>query len=242
MRNLKAKGYHSSRFNTLKNQLTESYISLIKERVPVESDLSDYINVHFEFTSFKHNHEAKIIAEKILRILEKGAAEGKINIYDNQISFLFFSFSSKPELTRVERKIRAILIRKLGRELDSVKLQDLVRIVVNLNRTDLFDLEGIEFSILKQITDRIFASVTDLEERTIYDLLKCTNIGKMPGFYKIIEEIRRNIFAEISDKGETDLSHEAIFKVFGSLSDKHSLSESTEIEQRKFFAFLSNYA
>lgn len=60
-----------------------------------------------------------------------------------------------------------------------------MKVAVNFNRMELFDLETHEFSLLKQIADRILANVSELDERTIYELIRGENVGRMPGFMKL---------------------------------------------------------
>nr|BAK00111.1 predicted protein [Hordeum vulgare subsp. vulgare] len=123
-----------------------------------------------------------------------------------------------------------------------MRLQDLVRLAAHINSMDLFELEPSDFSVIKQISDRISAGIIELDERSIYDLIRAKNIGKAPGLQKIYEEIFKNIFAEINEKGESELGHDSIFRVLSYLSDKLNLSKATAPEQAKFFSWLEKYA
>lgn len=80
-----------------------------------------------------------------------------------------------------------MLLRDVGTMVDSMKLQDLARLGAHLNSMDLFELEGNEFQVIRQITDRLLASISDLEERTIYDLIRAKNVGKSQGFQRLYE-------------------------------------------------------
>jgi hypothetical protein len=54
------------------------------------------------------------------------------------------------------------LLQEVGKQLQTLKMQDLVRVAVNLNRMDLFDLDNRELNTIKQIADRILNSITEL--------------------------------------------------------------------------------
>ena len=95
---------------------------------------------------------------------------------------------------------------------------------------------------MRLITNRIFESVNDLEESSIYDLIKGENNSKFVGFYKIFEEINRNLFAEITPNGKTEIDSEAIFRMLALLADKMPLDKITEKDQSKFFSFVRSLA
>jgi hypothetical protein len=128
-----------------------------------------------------------VIADRLFKLLEAAREQGKSGLTDSQMSFLLWGLSLRPELGPVEIRIRSHVLREIGNQLGSIKLNDLVKIAVNVNKTDLFDLEANEFNVLKQVSDRIFANITELEERTIYELIRSDNVGKMPGIYRIYE-------------------------------------------------------
>jgi len=95
---------------------------------------------------------------------------------------------------------------------------------------------------VRLITNRIFESVNDLEESSIYDLIKGENNSKFVGFYKIFEEINRNLFAEITPNGKTEIDSEAIFRMLALLADKIPLEKIPEKDQSKFFSFVRSLA
>ena len=95
---------------------------------------------------------------------------------------------------------------------------------------------------MRLITNRIFESVNDLEESSIYDLIKGENNSKFVGFYKIFEEINRNLFAEITPNGKTEIDSEAIFRMLALLADKIPLEKIPEKDQSKFFSFVRSLA
>jgi hypothetical protein len=127
-------------------------------------------------------------------------------------------------------------------QLSSISLNELVRVAVSLNRMEFLDFSGEEFSQVRMITNRIFESVNDLEENSIYELIRGDNNSKYTGFYRIYEEINRNLFAEIAPNGKADIESDAIFRMLAYLADKLPLERLPEKEQAKFFAFVRNIA
>lgn len=59
---------------------------------------------------------------------------------------------------------------------------------------NFYDLENDQFSIVKQLTDKIFDNISELEEKNIYELIRGDFNSKFYGFYRIIEEINKNLF------------------------------------------------
>lgn len=55
-----------------------------------------------------------------------------------------------------------MLMRRINSELETVKVHDLIKIAVNVNRSDSFDFEPYEFSIIAKITEKIHNSIPDL--------------------------------------------------------------------------------
>jgi hypothetical protein len=151
------------------------------------------VNAYAELTFFRVK-ETKQVADKLLKLLEAASLQGRSGLTDSQISFLLWGLSIRPELGLVESRIRSHVLKEIGKQLGSFKLYDLVKIASNINKTDLFDLDNNEFQVLKQITDRLMNSITELDERNIYELIKSENVGKMPGIYRIYEEICHNLF------------------------------------------------
>jgi hypothetical protein len=184
LRNLKIRGFQIPLLVTLRNAFAGRYLALTREREATEQDLGDLVNAYSEFSFFRM-HESKVLADRLLKLLEAGIAQGRTGLNDSQIAFLMYALSCRHELSHAEARIRSVLLKEVGRQLASFKMQDLVKVAVNLNRMDLFDLDNQEFTLVRQITDRIYASVTELEERTIYELIRAENIGKMPGFYRL---------------------------------------------------------
>jgi hypothetical protein len=241
LRTLKSRNFQSPLATTIRNAITARYLALLQERESTEHDLGDLVNAFAELTYFRLK-ESRVVADRLLKLIEAGSEQGRTGLSDTQISFLMWALSLRAELGNVECRIRSVVLREVGKQLGSIKVQDLVRVAVSLNRMDLFDLEPSEFSLLRQMTDRIFGSITELDERTIYELIRADNTGKLPGYFRIYEEINRNIYAEIDENGESELGHEAIFKVLTHLSDKLPLNRLSEVEKKKFFAFLEVFA
>jgi hypothetical protein len=106
---------------------------------------------------------------------------------------------------------------------------------------EFFDMNGEEFALVRLITQKLAENITDLEEDSIYEIIRGDFNSKFNGFYRIYEEIHNNVYAEINENGETDLDPEAIFKIFGHLSDKIPLERTSHENQLKLFAFLKMY-
>lgn len=66
--------------------------------------------------------------------------------------------------------------------------------------------------------------------------------SKYHGFYKIYEEICKNVFEEIDERGDTNLGPDAIFKVLALVSDKMNIDKISLEAQEKLFKFLERYA
>lgn len=107
--------------------------------------------------------ESKIITEKILRVLDNDSSIGKFSVNGGQISFLLYTLSIRPDLSFTEIKIRTVLLKQIQKQFESFKLYEIVRIASSLNKMSFYDLEGDEFSIVKQLTDKIFDNITELE-------------------------------------------------------------------------------
>lgn len=240
LRNLKSRGFQAPIF-TIRNAIAGRYLALLQERESTEQDLGDLVNALAELTFFRMR-EGRLVVERLLKLLEAGSEGGRVRLGDNQISYMLWTLSMRPELSNLEQRLRSLVLGELGKQLASIKLEDLVRVAVNINKMDLFDLEPHELSLMRQISDRIFASITELDERTICDLIRADNTGKLPGFFRIYEEINRNIFAEIDERGESELGHDAILRVLIYLAGKLPLSRLSEVEKKKFFAFLGGFA
>ena len=186
----------------LRSLLASKYIAQLQQHQSSEQDLSDLVNALVEFTFF-NLREKKTISDRLFKLLEENIKKGNLGLSETQITFLSWGLSQRSELGFTESRIRSLLIQEVGRELQSFKLQDLVRVAVNLNRMDLFDLDNSELSTLRQIAERILKSITELEEKTVFELIRSPNVGKLPGIYRIYEEVSRNVFAEIDQQGES---------------------------------------
>lgn len=162
LRNLKTRGYNSTQFNNLRTSLTSRIVALVYAREQTEQDIGDLVNTYAELTFFRVK-DVRQIAERLFKLLEAATEQGRIGLSDSQISFLLWGLSIRPELGLIESRIRSHILREIGNHLSSFKLKDLVKIAVNINKTDLFDLQNNEFQVLKQITDRIMSNVTDLD-------------------------------------------------------------------------------
>ena len=68
--------------------------------------------------------------------------KGNLGLSETQITYLSWGLSQRSELGFTESRILSLLIQEVGRELQSFKLQELVRVAVNLNRMDLFHLDN----------------------------------------------------------------------------------------------------
>lgn len=111
----------------------------MKEREQTEQDIGDLINSYAELTFF-HVKETKIIAERLSKLLDAASQQGKSGLTDSQMSFLLWGLSLRHDLNQMESRIRSHVIREVGNQLGSFKLTDLVKIAVNINKNDLFDL------------------------------------------------------------------------------------------------------
>lgn len=162
LRNIKNRGFIPNGIFKFKEVLVKRYNALIKDREPSENDITDFINAYYEICSFHGNNECRIIATKLLKALETANEKGKTNITDNQIGFLFYAFSLNSELSNTESRIRSLLMRRVSSEIETVKVHDLIKIAVNLNRSDSFDFEPYEFGTIAKITEKIHNSIPDL--------------------------------------------------------------------------------
>ena len=186
LRNIKNRGFIPNGIFKFKEVLVKRYNALIKDREPTENDITDFINAYYEVCSF-HGNECRTIASKLLKALETANEKGKATISDNQIGFLFYAFSLNSELSSTENRIRSLLMQRVNAEIETMKIHDLIKIAVNLNRSDSFNFEPFEFKTISKITEKILNSIPDLEERSIYDLIRSENVGKLPGFVKIYD-------------------------------------------------------
>ena len=59
----------------------------------------------------------------------------------------------------------------------------------------------------------------------MYELLKGGFVSNYYGFYKIYEEICRNVFDEIDGRGASNIGSEAVFKVLCLISDKMNIDK-----------------
>lgn len=139
LRNIKNKGFAPNGIYKLKEVLVKRYNGLIKDREPTENDITDFINAYYEISTFHGYNECRVIASKLLKALESAKEKGKTTITDSQIGFLFYAFSLNSELSNTENRIRSILMQKVNSELETMKIHDLIKIAVNLNRSDSFD-------------------------------------------------------------------------------------------------------
>jgi hypothetical protein len=242
LRSLRIKGYMSPALITLKSQLTGRFTALVREKRIEELELTDLVGGYNELSFFRAGQECRLVAGKIARLLEEGVAQGRIPFTNSQAFFLLHCLSQRAELSPPETNIRSQLLRRVVEQLSSIKLHELVRVAVSLNRMEFFDLTGEEFSQVRMISQRIAEGVTALDENSLYEFIRGEFNSKFNGFFRIYEEINNNLFAEISEKGDIEIDPEAFFRMLGHLADKIPLERLPESDQRKFFVFMRNYA
>lgn len=56
-------------------------------------------------------------------------------------------------------------------------------------------------------------------------MLKGEYVSNYYGFYQIYEQICKNVFDEIDERGASNIGSEAVFKVLGMISDKMNIDK-----------------
>uniref|UniRef100_A0A1J3D524 Uncharacterized protein n=3 Tax=Noccaea caerulescens TaxID=107243 RepID=A0A1J3D524_NOCCA len=95
-----------------------------------------------------------------------------------------------------------------------------------------------ELGIIKEIANRLIDNITELEEGSLYELLRAEYNMRSPAFNNLYHTISTNVFEEINDNGETDLDTDAVFKIISFLGSRISFAMLPEIHQNRLFAFL----
>jgi hypothetical protein len=107
---------------------------------------------------------------------------------------------------------------------------------------EIIDFKNSDLSKLKLILNKIFDSIVDLDEKSIFELIRGEHVCKYPGYLRLYEEILNNIFNEIQESGDTRIGEEAVLKVFTYLSSKVDIGKYDAPRRAKLFAFLEKSA
>lgn len=228
--------------NNFKQQLAARYAELLRARTTTPSDLSSLINSLFELVSSNSWNESRLVSEKILRLLEEGSKDQRLVLGDNQCAFLLHVLSLKGDFSRTEINLRSQILERVVAQLSTFKLEDLVKIAISLNKMEIIDFKNSDLGRLKLILNKVFDNITDLDEKSVFELIRGDHVCKYPGYARIYEEILSNIFGEIQDNGETRIGEEVVLKVFAYLSAKVDISRYDSPRRAKLFAILERSA
>lgn len=125
---------------SMKGRLVAHYAKLIRDKRAEELEIVELVGAYNEMAFFKAGQEGRIVANKIVTLLKEGVAQGRVAFGNSQAFFLLHCLAQRGELAPVEAEIRGLMLRRMAEGLSSIKLRDLVRVAVSLNRMDFLDL------------------------------------------------------------------------------------------------------
>ena len=147
IRSVSEKGFDGP--HQFRGQVIQRFVEALKVRK--ERTLVDCIANYIEISYLNNLNGVRLVSEHISALFGKHKFDlGQVNM--NQAGNLLYAISLRFDLTQHERKIRSFLLEKVVSKIESITLNELIKISTNLNRMDSIDLSFEEQGYLRQIT------------------------------------------------------------------------------------------
>lgn len=98
---------------------------------------------------------------------------------------------------------RSIFLKRIAKKVNNFPAEEQASLLVNLSKTDVIDLNYEDIVIVRQLVQRVEKSIPQLGEEPIMELARCSNLSKLPGFFRVSQEIYKQIFFGINKSGIT---------------------------------------
>ena len=91
----------------------------------------------------------------------------------------------------------------MGKKLNDLSWEEQANLLVTLSKTDVIDLNYDDLAIVRQLVQRVEKSISQLGEEAVMELARCSSLSKLPGFFRVSQEIYKQIFFGINKSGIT---------------------------------------
>lgn len=200
---MKFSGYRLKEMADTRNLIIAKCIEKVRAIGVDMQNINNLLALYYELAFFKKTAEVKVIAEIIFQIAEGDNKDKDCKFSDKDISFFFHCLTHRVDMSRPEMQIRSLFLKRVGRRMSDLPGEEQARILISFSKTDVIDLSHKDLVVVKQLVQKVEKNISQLGEESIMDLARCSNLTKLPGFFRISKEIYRQIFFEIKKTGIT---------------------------------------